>query len=297
MNLQQLRSMQEVVKQKLNVSRAAERLNVSQPVVTRHLQSLEDSLGVELFERNSRRLVRLTQAGSTLLPFIEQALGCLAEIRSVSGELASDVGKNVTIATVHTHGRLILPPAVRQMTTKYPQTRVRLLHGHRRQVADWVNSGEADFSVAPMPQEPYPDLIFIPCHEVHVAVLCPVGHVLAKKKRPLTLDEIGEHPIVTYDMKFSSRSEIERPFSEADLQMNVAITTTHADVVKQYVLAGFGIGLVADTAFDRTQDVGLRMIDARHLFNSTTVHLGIRRGGELSRYAKHLIQTLTPKLK
>src|SRR5688572_30574836 len=64
MTLQQLRYLAEVVKQDLNISRAAHTLHVSQPGLSRQVQLLEHELGVELFVRNRRRLVRLSPAGA-----------------------------------------------------------------------------------------------------------------------------------------------------------------------------------------------------------------------------------------
>jgi len=295
MNLQQLRSVQEVARRGMNVTLAARRLNTSQPAVTKHIQNLEQNLGVQLFVRDRRRLVGLSDAGEALMPLVEQTLDTLHTLRSRAAELAGP-DRDITIATVHTHGRSILPPAMRALKQRYPKARVRLLHGARRQVAEWVQSGEADFSIAPMPSEPFPDLDFIACHEVHIVALCPKGHELTRGDE-VTLTDLADFPIITYDENFSSRREIDRPFREQSLPMNVFLTTTHADIIKQYVASGFGIGLVAHTVYDEAHDSDLVSVDVSHLFRSSVVHLGIRRNSNMTAAGTYLARKVAPRLR
>jgi len=293
MNLQQLRSVNEVVRRGMSVTRAAERLNTSQPVVTRHIQGLEEDLGVQLFVRDRKRLVSLSDAGLAVMPLVEKVLGNLESMRTLAAEFNHEPEESVTVATVHTHGRSILPAAVQTLMARYPRVHVRLLHGPRRQVIEWVSEGKADISVAAMPQGSFPEVLFAPCYEVHVVVICPKGHPLLQRPA-LSLSDIAEFPIITYDETFSARSEIDRPFLESGIKRNIVLTTTHADILKEYVSAGFGIGLVGDTVYDSVHDTGLEMIDARHLFRSNIVHLGVNRTHRLGRCSMHLIRSLTP---
>jgi len=104
MKLHQLRSAHEVVAQGLNLSRAAERLNASQPGLTRHLQLLERDLGMALFVRNGRRIGGLTAGGRALMPIIGRILRGVDDLARVAQEQAAGIAGEVTVATIRRCG-------------------------------------------------------------------------------------------------------------------------------------------------------------------------------------------------
>jgi LysR family transcriptional regulator, cys regulon transcriptional activator len=295
MKLDQLRSVREIARQKWNITRAAEHLNASQPGVTRHLQTVERTLGVKLFVRDKKRLVGLTAAGRLLLPIVERALNAVEDLRRAAEDFNSGAAGDLTVATVHTHARYALPPALERFVHDYPAVRLRLRQGNRVQVCDWVSAGEADLAVAIPPTQSFPQLAFFPCFELHRIVLTTHRHALLRK-RHITLKDIAEYPIITYDSEFAARGEIMEAFEESRLPVNVVLSATDADIMKTYVRAGLGVGIVAHTAYHPDQDKGLRAVDARHLFKSNAVHISVRRGGYLSIHALNLIRMFAPQV-
>jgi DNA-binding transcriptional LysR family regulator len=298
MNLQQLRSAREVATQDLNLSRAARRLNTSQPAVTRQLQQLEDTLGVMLFMRRGRRLTGLTAAGRALLPIAARVLDGIEDMRRIARDLASGAEGEVTVATIHTHARYILPPAIERFLRDFPSVRLRVRQGSRAQVAAWVDEGEADFSVASAPKEAFAGLAFHPCYTVHRVVLARPDHLLARSgQRRLTLEEVARHPIITYDQASEAWGEILDAFERRGLRTNVVLSAADADIMKTYVRSGLGLGIIANIAYDLTRDGDLRALEAQHLFPSTVVQLGVRRGELLSPHALHLVGLFAPELR
>lgn len=295
MNLQQLRSAAEVAAQGLSVTRAASRLNASQPGVTRHLQQLEEELGVPLFVRQGKRIAGLTPAGQALLPITERILAGLDDLRRVAREFSGGAEGELTVATVHTHARYLLPEAIRRFGQDFPRVRLRLRQGNRLQVAAWVIHGEADFLISTAPAVAGPDLTYHPCYALHRVVMVPPGHPL-ESVHPLTLEDIARHPIITYDREFAARGAIDHAFAARGLPVNVVLSAIDADIMKTYVRAGLGIAILAHVAHDPAEDPDLRALDARHLFPSSVVHVGVRRGGALGRHAAHLISLFAPQL-
>ncbi|MGH8754032.1 MAG: LysR family transcriptional regulator, partial [Burkholderiales bacterium] len=74
MKLQQLRYLCEVVRQNLNVSEAAEKLHTSQPGISKQIRLLEEELGVQIFVRNGKRVVEMTQPGKVIHSIAQQIL-------------------------------------------------------------------------------------------------------------------------------------------------------------------------------------------------------------------------------
>jgi LysR family cys regulon transcriptional activator len=219
----------------LNLSRAARRLNASQPAVTRHLQQLERSLGVALFVRRGRRMTGLTSAGRALLPIVARVLDGVEEMRRIARDLAAGAEGEVTVATIHTHARYVLPPAIERFLRDFPKVRLRVRQGSRAQVAAWVDQGEADFSLASAPKEPFPGPAFHPCYAVHRVVLARPDHALARlvgHRRRLTLEDVARHPVITYDHESEAWGDILDAFERRGLQANVVLSAVDADIIR-----------------------------------------------------------------
>ena len=77
----------------------------------------------------------------------------------------------------------------------------------------------------------------------------------------------------------------------------MVLTAIDADVIKAYVEMGLGIGILAKMAFDPARDLGLRLIDASHLFEPSTARIAIRRNAYLRGYVYEFIELFAPHLK
>lgn len=295
MNLHQLRSFRQVVKEDMSITRAARSLHTSQPGITRHIQAFEEEVGVPLFLRHKKRLVGLSSAGEAMLPVAERALTAIDDLRRVAVEFKSSMAGDLTVATVHTHARYVLPGAIRRFVAEHPGIRLRIRNGDRTQVAAWVAAGEADFSVATLPTKVFPELTFYACYEVRRSIVAPVAHPLCRKQR-ISLRDLAQYPIITYEDGYGSRQDINRTFSEKQLGINVVLSAADADIMKIYIAAGLGIGIISSAAYDPKVDKGLRAFDASHLFEPRTVHVGVRKGAHISRHARRLIELFAPQV-
>jgi LysR family cys regulon transcriptional activator len=171
--------------------------------------------------------------------------------------------------------------------------------GTPAQIAELAASGAADFAIATEGMELFKDLIMMPCYEWNRSVVVPKDHPLASKAaepQGLTLQDIADHPIVTYVFGFTGRSRLDDAFGALSLTPNVVFTATDADVIKTYVRLGLGVGIIASMAYDPEQDEDLVRIDAGHLFAPSVTHIGFRRGTFLRRYMLDLIQSFAPHL-
>lgn len=295
MKLHQLRYIREVARQGLNVSMAAEALHTSQPGVSKQIQLLEEELDLQIFQRNGKRLVGVTEPGRIILDRAEHIMREMENIKRVGEEFTHDDTGSLTIATTHTQARYRLPPAVTAFMEKFPGVRLTIHQGNPTQVAEQVVSGAADIGIATETISDYRELLCLPCYQWNRCVVVPKGHPLLKDT-PLTLEKIARYPVVTYDFSFTGGSLMTRTFAEKGLEPNFVLTAIDADVIKTYVTLGLGIGLLAKMAYDPERDVGLEMLDASHLFPPSTTHVGIRRDSYLRGYMYAFIQMLAPHL-
>ena len=295
MTLQQLKYLCEVARRGLNISKTAEALHISQPGLSRQLRLLETELGVELFVRNSKRLVRLSEAGGKIIAIAERALREARNITEAARESADESSGALTIATTHTQARYALPAVLRRFTRQFPRVRLNLRQGTPGEVSHLVLSGNADISISAETVDPVPGMIMLPCYPLPRVVLTPARHPLLRVKK-LTLEKLVEYPLITYDFSFIARSRIVRAFEARGLTPNVVLNAIDADVIKTYVEFGLGIAVLPRMAFDAKRDRALRAIDASHLFEPNTIHIGIRQNHYLRGYTYAFIELFASHL-
>jgi LysR family cys regulon transcriptional activator len=277
MKLQQLRYIWEVSRHNLNVSATAQSLYTSQPGISKQIRLLEDELGVEIFARSGKHLTRVTPGGRAIIDLAGQVLRLTDNIKEVAQEHSDERRGSLSIATTHTQARYALPPVIREFTRKYPDVALHMQQGTPKQIAQMVSEGLADFAICTEALELFTDLVLLPCYRWNRCVLVPRDHPLAERDE-LTLEALAEYPLVTYVFGFTGRSQLDDAFKARDLAPNVVLTAADADVIKTYVRLGMGVGIVAHMAVDPEQDTDLVALDARHLFESSTTKIGIRRG-------------------
>jgi len=295
MNLQQLRYLNEVVRQGLKISGAADALFTSQPGISKQIRQLEDELGIEIFVRNGKRIVAITEPGKAVLEIAQRMLHDMENIKQVGQEFHAQDSGQLTIATTHTQARYALPQVVKQFIGRYPKVKLGLHQGSPTQIAEQVLSGEADIGIATESLALYNDLIVLPGYEWHHCVITPPRHPLLKEKT-LTLEAIARYPIITYDFAFTGRGKINEAFQEAGITPNIPLTAIDADVIKTYVELGLGVGILAHMSFIPERDKHLRMLEAGHLFKPSTTRIAIRRNEYLRGYTYDFIELFAPHL-
>jgi len=296
MNLQQLRYVSEVARRNLNVSEAAEALHTSQPGVSKQIRALEEELGVAIFVRQGRRFTALTDAGRDLVAAVDRILAELANLRAIGEEFAHHAKGGLAVAVTHTQARYALPEVVGAFKKRYPEVKLKLLQGNPHQLARMVAAGEADVAIATEALDEYPELVTIPCYQWRHCVVVPTGHPLAQVK-PLTLEAIAQHPLVTYDPTFAGRTALDRAFAARGLHPEIVLTALDSDVIKSYVALGLGVGIISSRAFRDGKDEGLVALDCDHLFPAQTTRLAFRRGAYLRGFTVEFIRLLAPHVR
>ncbi len=295
MKLQQLRYLCEIANQDLNLSKAAKNLHTSQPGISKQIQLLEAELGIKIFVRNGKRIIKMSPPGKLILKIAERMMHDAENIKRISQEFNNNCAGTLTIATTHTQARYALPAVIKRFTLRYPKVKLILRQGNPTQISALVTSGEADIAIATEAIELFQELVMLPCYEWNRCVIVPPKHPLLELNK-LTLAAISQHPIITYDFAFTGRSKINQAFEAQGLTLNVVLTAIDADVIKTYVELELGIGILAKMAFDPERDKHLKSIDASHLFASSTTRIGISNDRYISEYIFDFIEMFAPQL-
>lgn len=295
MNFQQLRIIRETVRRQFNLTEAAAALNTSQSGVSKHIKDLEDELGVELFVRKGKRLLRLTAAGQEIWAVAERILVETANMKRIGEQYADRDAGHLTIATTHTQARYALTEVVRSFRAAFPRVHLTLHQGSPTEIAEMVANGTAEIGIATETLAAIPQLVTFPFYEWTHGVIVPKGHEL-ESRGSLTLAAIAEHPIITYHEGFTGRGNIDKTFAAAGVAPDIVMSAMDTDVLKTYVGLGLGIGIIASMAFSPGSDHGLALLDAADLFPVNTTWIAVRRGSVMRGYVYRFMELCSPTL-
>jgi len=132
-------------------SRAASRLNITQPALSQQVKALEAELGAPLLERLGRG-VRITAAGRAYLPHAQTTLAAYQRGQRAVGSVANGLAGELEIGTVISVGVGVIMKPLLRWHIDFPNVTVRLSEfSHRRALEDFIADGRADLGVGPTP--------------------------------------------------------------------------------------------------------------------------------------------------
>ncbi|MBC8014695.1 MAG: LysR family transcriptional regulator [Sporomusaceae bacterium] len=178
-----------------NISNAAKRLNIAQPPLSKQMKQLEDNLGVQLFERGSRK-IRLTEAGQLLRERVEQILGLVdGTMKEITG-LNSGLGGTLSIGTVTTSGAALLPNLIKKFHSLYPKVTFQLWEGDGYRILELLDNRIIDIGIirAPFDSEIY-ESITLPDEPLVIAMKRD-GCYCGKDPESVRLIELANQPLI-----------------------------------------------------------------------------------------------------
>jgi LysR family cys regulon transcriptional activator len=294
-NLRQLQYICEIAKRKdFSISAAAAALHTNQPNVSKQLKLLEEELGVAIFDRERNRLAGITAEGERILAHARTILKEADSIRSIGRERMLDDAGPLVIAVTHTQARYVLPQVVKDFAKRYPKVRITMRHADPARIAEMLASGEADLGVTTNEAPDTKDLLVMPFREFERFVVVPRTHPLTRSRR-LTLRQLAQHPLVTYEPAFTSRDVVVDAFRAAGLEPKVVISCIDADVIKTCVEQGLGYAVLSAVAYKADRDVALRALPAGHLFKPSITSIWLSRRNYVRRYTYEFIEMCSPR--
>ncbi len=226
-----------------SLSAAARRLGQSQPTTGRHVQALEQALGLELFRRVPRGL-RLTRAGQDIYTHAAQMKQAAARLRLVAEGRADDLAGSVRITASVIMAHFTLPPILADIRIRHPEISIELVPSD---TTENLLFREADIAVR-MYRPTQPDVIARHVADRHL-FLCPPPPPLPPRGRLQAPTDIMNHDFVGYDRN----DIIIRFMREGGLEVDREFFPLRCDDQAAYwhlVRAGGGIGGMQTTIGD-----------------------------------------------
>lgn len=232
----------------LNFSEAARILHLSQPTVSHHIKTLENELGVTLFERQSST-IKLTDAGRLLVPWARRMMRDSIEMQEMMESLKEGMAGNLQIACSTTAGKYVLPHLAARFSIRHPNVRTKLLRCTPSSVVMNLLGGEANLGVVSY-EIPGKDIELQEFFQDSITVIVTKDHPFVSREKILPEELLGV-PIIMREETSGTRKIVLSELAKHDISLddlNDFMEIGNAEAIVRTVAAGYGISFVSKLA-------------------------------------------------
>lgn len=224
------------------VTAAAAALHITQPAVSRLLSNLEASIGIDLFERDRRRL-KLTAEGQAFLREVEQHFLGLDRLQAAAQRIAAHGTGSLRLLGIPSITSGVLPRAVKRLLIAHPETVVTIDTDTTDRIAPQIESGAYDvgFSIHPVPGTHAVTSRVL--HKQPWTCVFPPGHTLSTRAR-VRLQALSGLPLIGFSPGMSLRERLEQEFADAGVRANILINAQTIESICALVSNGCGAAVL-----------------------------------------------------
>ncbi|VVE17122.1 HTH-type transcriptional regulator GltC [Pandoraea eparura] len=274
-------------------TRAASRLHLSQPALTVQIRRLEETVGVRLFDRNSRN-VALTPTGRELLPLLQKSLHDMEHVLIDARALGDGSSGTVRIACLPTFAASVLPELIQQVKAAVPRAGFHVRDAVAGVVETLVRHEEVDIGLTGGElSDAEIDVLYAGADQL-VAVL-PAGHAFARRKR-VSLTDLASVPLVLTAQGTSVRAVVDGAFTSGGCAPEIACEPTYMMTAVAMVRAGLGVTILPASAREVRAEPELRVRPIDHDAFLRPIALIKKRGRTLPPITQTFVAMLLERL-
>jgi len=224
-----------------HVTKAAEKLGISQPFLTRIIGQLEKEIGVPLFD-NIGRKIKLNQYGKTFYTYAKKVL---ADVETLYSEMDSLIERRDRTITILSNMETYYPEMVIAFKELHSNYALSVTYATRKDIIDALTTGEADFAFCTPQLTDDPskgiktEIVFKECS----CILLPPGHRLIGSSGVNVEDFVGE-PLVTSPIGSGLRTNIDQFFDAMDFHPEIVCESNDMNLIVRAVRSGLGYAVI-----------------------------------------------------
>ncbi|MCI6172251.1 MAG: LysR family transcriptional regulator [Selenomonas bovis] len=230
-----------------NITRAAERLRVSQPNITVAIKKLEAELGIQLFDRSQKQLA-LTPEGAVFLNRIELALRNIQDAVLEVNDYKQLQKGTIKIGIPPMMGAYLFPKIFSSFQKKYSHLDIYLHEEGSMSIREQLERDELDFGIIIISGASH-NLQLLPMTTSQIVACVPAGSPLANKER-LTKDDIATANVIMLKEGSFLRQTILGKLKEQSITPNIVLESNQVVTIKGLVASGVGISFLLDMVLE-----------------------------------------------
>ncbi len=237
-----------------HMTRAAERLGVTQPTLSASIRKLEEELGVPLFHRTGKG-VQLTGAGEVFVEHAREALRNVNEGVEAIERLRGLTTGQIAVGGGATATGSLFPPVISAFLEEHPEISFGVWEAGSVDIAEAVLTGRIDLGVVTAPTRVPGDGDIMTVTEIRddLRLIVPDGHPLCEASTFSWADLAGESVIV-FEPGSAVRRIIDEAARNADADLRVVMELRSIEGIKRMVSAGIGVGFVPNLAITNDEE-------------------------------------------
>ena len=231
-----------VVAEEGSLSKACERLYLSQPALSHQLKELEDYCKEPVFRRIGKRMI-LTEIGKTIFEKGKQILDDIENLESEIESVRSKDAVKLTLASSCYTGYYWMPSVIKEFYKLYPNSEVNISHEATDDPLSYIINGQIDLAIVSQKVRDY-NLVFTEAFNDQLLLIVPPGHKWEKRKF-VKVEEFADEDVIIYPRPITAFQKLlktEKVFPKRKLK--VQLTEARVEMVK----AGLGVSVMANWA-------------------------------------------------
>ncbi|MDF2515551.1 MAG: transcriptional regulator [Sphingobacterium sp.] len=260
-----------VLAEELHFRKAAERLFIAQPGLSRQIKQLEENYQVTLFERNKRN-VSLTEAGAYLFDEVKELFRHMDQIETQLQSLANGKISTLKLGFIGSAVQTILPQLLVTLKQKQPDIELSLHELANEIQLDLIQKKELDFGFVRLTETPI-GLHSLPIHTEHFSLVLPNNHPMLEQEK-LDLYQLKNESFILFSKNYSHSyyDLVMSIFQDHQFTPKVTLRTVNALTIFNMVAQGLGVAIVPASLKNGYQ-VDVRFLELDSLAQRTTLSL------------------------
>ncbi len=248
----------------LSFTKAANELFITQPAITKHIQSLEREYGLRLFNRKGNKIY-LTQAGNVLLEYSNKIFNLELRLENDLNKFKDNLTGKLRLGASTTIAQYVIPQVISKFHEKYPHVKLTLHSGNTEQIAELLNKGEIDLGIVEGKVKSR-DIHYIRfLSDELVAATSSKNNLL--KKDGISFKELITLPLIMRERGSGTLEVIEHALKARKiklLSLNIVMYLGSTEAIKRYLENDNSIGFISTRAIERELKQGtLKIVKIR----------------------------------
>lgn len=246
-NLNHLRYFYEVARSG-NMRRAATRIGISQPALSKQVQALEDTIGLQLFYRTPKGL-QPTADGEVAFSYCERIFGHLRDLEAALDLRRKGSAGRLTIGAVHSISTHLLPGYLKAYRQDFSKVRIKVVTVRSRAVLKALSEHRIDVGlIAEQPSSP--EFSWRPFMKTPLVVVASPNHPLATATGPITVDRLHREDMVAFDQPAPTRRVTDRHLAKLGVEPRIIAECPSIDTMMGMVEEDIGFAILPQHCVD-----------------------------------------------
>ena len=227
--------------QELHFTRAAEKLNIAQPTLSQQIRSLEDEVGLPLFDRIGRKIA-LTEAGKIMLGHCQRVFHEIEQARLAIRDLDGLERGALSIGSLLTCTNYLLPPAIQKYKQLYSNVELSVFGLRAEEIEKELLENNLDLGITFLPAE-NKDIVAIPLYIEELSLAVPMDHPFANEQQ-IEMRALENEPTILLPKNYFLRQLIDSYCSEIGIALKPTLEMTTMESLTQMVSEGIGMTIL-----------------------------------------------------